>query len=194
MTLTNAQLRINKKHQVSEIIVIFSGSLNGTQAEEARGIYRLATAGKKGSYTAKNAGIIKIRSVLYTQATNTVVLIPKRPFARVKNVQLEISGVSPSGLHDSIGRLIDGDHNGTAGGDAIAIISKRGATVDAEAAARTSGRIVAISALDALLEDDGIPRSRRPTRTRRDAGLVRSGEAPSHSNKHHLLRREQQPE
>jgi Putative Ig domain len=138
--LSKVQAKTNKKHLVTEILVTFSGAVNAAEAENLKGIYRLATPGKKGSYVAKNAGSIKLRSAIYAQATNTVALIPKKPFALTKKVQLEVIGLGPSGLHDSIGRLIDGDHNGTVGGNAIAILSKRGATVSAVKAARTSGR------------------------------------------------------
>ncbi len=46
-------------------------------------------------------------------------------------MQLVGYGTGASGLKDSYGRLIDGDDNGTAGGNAIVILSKGGATVDA---------------------------------------------------------------
>ena len=84
--------------------------------------YRLATPGKKGLYTAKNAGIIKLRSAVYNRSSNTVALTPKVPFSLTKPVQLLVYGTGDLGLQDAEGRLIDGDHNGTAGGNAIAIL------------------------------------------------------------------------
>jgi hypothetical protein len=42
---------------------------------------------------------------------------------------LLVNGQSPSGLTDNSGRLIDGDHNGTPGGNAIAYLSKSGVTI-----------------------------------------------------------------
>ena len=54
MTVTKVEDFTNKKHQVTFVVVTFSGPLNATQANEP-GIYRLITPGKKGSYTAKNA-------------------------------------------------------------------------------------------------------------------------------------------
>ena len=64
-------------------------------------------------------------------------LTPKKPFALTKPVQLLVNGLAPSGLQDSYGRYIDGDHNGTAGSNAIAILSKKGVTVDAVELVRT---------------------------------------------------------
>ena len=69
----------NKKHQVIQVNVEFSGSVNSTEADMLTGIYRLATPGKKGSYTAKNATVIRLKSATYTDSNHTVVLIPKKP-------------------------------------------------------------------------------------------------------------------
>jgi len=153
VTMTKVQEVMNKKHQVTEVIVTFSGAVNASEADQTTGIYRLVTPGKKGSYTAKNAGIINLRSAVYNQSTNMVALTPKKPFALTKPVQLQINGLAPSGLQDSYGRLIDGDHNGTAGGNAIAILSKKGATIDAVELVRTHSQSTTTTAvIDALLE------------------------------------------
>jgi len=61
--------------------------------------------------------------------------------------------LAPSGLEDSDGRLINGDDSGTAGGNAIAVLSKKGATVDAVELVRTGGRTATTAGVvDALLE------------------------------------------
>ena len=41
-------------------------------------------------------------------------------------MELVVEGVAPAGLQDSYGRLIDGNHDGTAGGNAVAVIKKPG--------------------------------------------------------------------
>ena len=61
VTMTNVQLVLNKRHLVTQIVVTFSGAVNVTEADSVA-TYRLATAGKKGSFDAKNAGIIKLKS------------------------------------------------------------------------------------------------------------------------------------
>jgi hypothetical protein len=119
--------------------------------------YRLTTAGKKGSFTAKNAKVIRLKSAAYNSANDTVTLIPSKPFAVTKPVQLQISGQPPEGLQDGSGRLIDGDHNGTPGGNAVAILSRGGASIEAIASGTTSGRDVGIMAIvDALFEQDAL--------------------------------------
>ena len=147
--------KLNKKHQVTEVDVIFSGAVNSTEANNIA-TYRLATPGKKNSFTPKNAGTIKLKTASYSPSTNTVALTPKKPFALTRPVQVLIYGTGPTALQDAEGRDVDGDHNGTAGGNAIAIISKKGVTLDARASVRTEARkqLSRLLVVDALLERD----------------------------------------
>jgi probable HAF family extracellular repeat protein len=118
VTMAGARPMTNKKHQVTQILVTFDGAVSPVDAGNPA-TYRLATPGKGGSYTAKNAKIIRLKSAMYDPATKTVTLVPKKPFKITKPVQLLIAG-----LHDSQGRLIDGDHDGQPGGNATAILTK----------------------------------------------------------------------
>jgi hypothetical protein len=56
------------------------------------------TAGKKRSFDAKNAKVIKLKSAAYNAANNTVTLTPKKAFGLTKQVQLRINGQPPSGF------------------------------------------------------------------------------------------------
>ena len=118
-----------KKHLVDEIVVYFRGRVNAAQADNVA-IYRLTTANRKGSFTARNSPVIKLRSADFNPANDTVTLTPKRAFALTKPVELTINGTAPSGLEDSSGQLIDGDDNGTAGGNAVAEILRTGVTLN----------------------------------------------------------------
>jgi hypothetical protein len=152
VTLTQVQPVFNNEHLVSKILVTFSGAVNATEAQET-GIYRLVTPGKHGSFTAKNAGSIKLRSAVYDAASDTVTITPKKAFSLSKPVELTIDGNPPSGLQDTLGRLIDGDHDGTPGGDAAAVIRRGGVAISAIALARASGGpTLQAAAVDALLE------------------------------------------
>ncbi len=141
-----------KKHDATEITIKFSGPLNAAQAQTI-GTYRLATAGKGGSYTAKNVVIIKLRSAVYSfsNGTATVTLTPKKPFTLTKKVQLLVYGSGATGLTDQYGRLIDGNQDGSAGSNATAILSKQGATITAT---RTNSAVSAraAKAFDVVLE------------------------------------------
>jgi hypothetical protein len=121
VTVISVQPAFNKKHLVSEIVVKLSGAVSATEAQET-GIYRLITASKHGSFTAKNAGTIKLRSAAYQAASDTITLKPNTPFSLAKPTELIINGTPPSGLRDTFGRLIDGDHNGKPGGNATAVL------------------------------------------------------------------------
>jgi hypothetical protein len=122
----------NKKHRVTQILISFSGALNTGEADRLA-TYRLVTAGKQGPFTAKTAKVIKIRSAVCNPENNTVTIIPKKRFSLRKPVQLQVSAQAPSGLHDSLGRLIDGDHNGQPGGNAVATLQRSGATINGAA-------------------------------------------------------------
>jgi RHS repeat-associated protein/uncharacterized repeat protein (TIGR01451 family) len=129
VTLKGARLVTNKLHQVTEILVTFSGPVNLTEAD-LTGTYRLATAGAGGSFVAKNAGIIKLKSADYTAKTQTVALSLRKPMALTKPAQLLVYGTGRAGLRDSLGRLIDGDHNGRPGGNASVILTGGSAHVN----------------------------------------------------------------
>ena len=154
VTMTQVQLVTNKKHQVTQIQIVFSGGVNTAQAQNTAE-YRLVTAGKKGSFTAKSAKPISLRSASYTAASDTVTLTLAKPVKLTKPVQLQVNGTAPSGLTDSAGRLIDGDHNGTPGGNAVALLRGGGATIAAVTA--SSGGSAPLGAIvDVLVEHGGL--------------------------------------
>ena len=137
VTLESAQELIQKRF-VTEIILSFSGALNSKQAARTAE-YKLVEAGKRGSSTAKNARVKKLQSAVYNPANHTVTLKLKQRIAQSKPVQLIVNGNPPSGLEDSSGRLIDGNNDGQAGGNAVVVLKPGGATatavrIDADAA------------------------------------------------------------
>jgi hypothetical protein len=124
-TMTRVQPVFSKKNLVTQILVMFSGPVDPVEVQNA-GLYHLVVAGKKGSFTAKNAKVIKLRSVAFNSSIDTVTLTPRKPFKLSKPVQLQVNGLAPSGLQDSNGRPIDGDHDGQSGGDAVAVLRNGG--------------------------------------------------------------------
>jgi hypothetical protein len=117
---------------VTGIVVDFSGPLNAGQADSAAA-FHLTAANGRGIFTAKNSPVMKLRSASFNPANNTVTLIPKGALAITKSLQLTISGTAPTGLQDTSGQLIDGDNNGTPGGNAVAVIRRTGVTLNAVA-------------------------------------------------------------
>ena len=95
--------------------------------------------GKRGSFTAKNAKVVKLNSAVYNATLNEVMLTPKKPFALTKPIQFQVNGLLPSGLQDIEGRLIDGDHDGLSGGNAVAMLRPKGVTLSALVSTSASG-------------------------------------------------------
>jgi hypothetical protein len=128
VTIESVRLVRNKRHRVTEILVGFTGEVNAAQAQNLAE-YRLIKAGKRGSFTAKHTKLIKLRSAVYNGTSDTVALTPKRPFALTKPVQLQVSGKPPSGLDDTLGRLIDGNHSGQPGSSAFVVLQRGAAAI-----------------------------------------------------------------
>jgi Bacterial Ig-like domain (group 2) len=130
VTLTNVD-PIVTRHKVKEIVLTFSSGLDPDLAFD-RGLYRLVIAGSQGSFTARNAMVVKVSKVNYFAASSpdTVTIFPRAPFVLKRPVELTINGNSPSGLQDAEGRLIDGTGDGQPGGDAVAVLSKNAVNIE----------------------------------------------------------------
>jgi hypothetical protein len=144
-----------KTHLVTQVDVFFSGPVNSAQADSVN-TYRLVMPGKKNSFTAKNATVVKLKSAVYNAANDEVVLTPKKPFALTKPVQLTVNGLAPAGLQDTEGRFING------GSNSIAVIRKAGVTLAAVAlpanVADTALQKIDVMALDsAAMSADAAP-------------------------------------
>jgi hypothetical protein len=129
VTMTGVQPEKNSKGKVTGIVIDFSGAVNMTEAQSTK-TYELVAAGKGGSFTAKNAKVIKIKSAVYNPADDEVTLKPAL-FGLSKPVELVVYGTGPNGLQDAEGRYIDGADNGMAGSNAVAILRKGGVTIQA---------------------------------------------------------------
>jgi hypothetical protein len=128
VTLSGGRTISDRRKNVTQIVLRFSDLVNPVQAAKTTN-YRLATAGKKGSFDAKGFKIIKLRSAAYSPSNKTVTLTLAKPLKISKTVQLRINGTSPSALSDVFGRLIDGNRDGQPGGNAIALLDRRGITI-----------------------------------------------------------------
>jgi subtilisin-like proprotein convertase family protein len=129
VTMQHVQMETNAKNQVTGIVIDFSGSVNTSEAQSP-GTYQLIEANTSGSFSGKGTKAIKINSAVYNSANRSVTL-STAAFGLSRPVRLVVFGTSPNGLQDSASRFIDGNHDGVAGGNAIAILSKSGATVQA---------------------------------------------------------------
>jgi cyclophilin family peptidyl-prolyl cis-trans isomerase len=110
---------------VTAIQVTFSGPVNSTQVD-APSTYSLTAAGRGGSFTAKNARVIKTSSIVYSSSDDTVTLTLKKPLRLTRALQLVVEGTGSAGLLDTVGRYIDGADNGEPGSNAVIAITRRG--------------------------------------------------------------------
>ena len=138
VTLNGLRLVLNKKHQVMEILVGFSGALDAQDAQNTA-TYRLTRAGKGGSYTGWGSSVLKLRRAVYQPASDTVALALLKPVSLGRPVQVVVDGIGPGGLHDSEGRLIDGSNDGSPGSDGVAVIGQRGVSITAIELERSNG-------------------------------------------------------
>jgi uncharacterized repeat protein (TIGR03803 family) len=111
VTMTDVQLAFNRKHQVTQIVVDFSGPVDAGLADSLA-TYSLTVAGRHGSFTARNARKIPLASAVYSDSTHSVTLVPVKPFGLARPVQLRVHGLLP-------------------GGDAVAILSDEGVIIEA---------------------------------------------------------------
>jgi cyclophilin family peptidyl-prolyl cis-trans isomerase len=125
VTVSHVSEVFNSHHDVTKILVEFTGPVSSTQALQPS-TYRLLLANAMGSFSAKNAHVIQLKKRVYDSSGYTVTLELKAPLSFNKKAELIIFGEPPSGLTDSHGRLIDGDHNGTPGGDATVLLTRSG--------------------------------------------------------------------
>jgi hypothetical protein len=158
-----------KHHRLTEILIGFSGALNATEAQELSN-YRLVRSGKHHSFTAKNARVLKLKSAMYDAAGDMVSLIPRKRLVPRKSYELVVTGQPPAGLQDSLGRYIDGGRKGTSGSNAVAVLSRSGATIVATASGTTVGRALGIvAAVDRSLEAGDLILETRRRRFLREA-------------------------
>jgi hypothetical protein len=129
VTLNSVQTATNSAGKVTGIVLDFSGAVNTAEAQ-ATTTYKLVVANKKGSFTGKGTKTITLKSALY-KSTNYSVTLSTAAFGLSRSVELVVYGNGPNGLQDAEGRYIDGAKNGAAGSNAIAILTKGGATVSA---------------------------------------------------------------
>jgi cyclophilin family peptidyl-prolyl cis-trans isomerase len=148
-----------RRHRVTEIDLTFSGALDPTGASDTA-TYELIRQGPHGSSSAARAMTIRIKSASYDAATATVRLVPRKPFALGKGVEVVVLGEPPSGLHDSLGRLIDGNGDGQPGGNATAILARTGATLAVGSPAAATATADAVDALLAQSDAEALARTR----------------------------------
>ncbi len=125
LTVTSVALTA-KKGSLTGLTVRVSGPLSATTAPSLSSfsLVQLVVKGKgKNKKTVEKP--IALSALKVDAAGGTITLTLKKKFAISGNVQLRIDG---AGVADSLGRSVDGDRDGVAGGTAKYAITKKAAT------------------------------------------------------------------
>ncbi|MGZ6043662.1 MAG: hypothetical protein ACXWNW_03825 [Isosphaeraceae bacterium] len=116
-------VRLGKTKKTTQVIVLqFSGALNPGDAQ-AIGNYSLVTIPSNKKQKSK---AVALSQATYNPVNNTVTLVTRS--ALVLNPPLKLT-INAAGLLDSLGRPLDGNHDGQPEGNCVVTLSKSGATI-----------------------------------------------------------------
>jgi len=118
LSVSIQKVRLGKSKKTTQVIVLqFCGALNAGGAQGI-GSYSLATipSGKK-----QKSKAVALSQATYNPANNTVRLVTRKPL--VLNPPLRLT-LNAGGLLDSLGRPLDGDHDGQPGGSFATTLRK----------------------------------------------------------------------
>jgi hypothetical protein len=117
-----------RRGKVQSIILSFSGPLDASSAKN-RTDYWLVLPGRDRVFGTRDDRRYRFRTAAYQPGTNTVRLVPAIPLSTRQPFEvIAIASGSKGMVRDIYGRPIDGNRDGQAGGDFVAIF-RPGATV-----------------------------------------------------------------
>jgi hypothetical protein len=125
--VTISRIQVKTVHLANEktatdIVVTFSGAVDARHANNLRN-YRLAAPGMGKSSKTYNK-LIPFKSAVYDKTAHRVTLLLNGSLALNPRPQLRITA---AGILDAAGRPLDGNRDGRAGGDYVALLTKAGA-------------------------------------------------------------------
>jgi hypothetical protein len=148
LTIATVKVGTGKKaRKTTGLVLQFSAALNMTQAQSLTAFHLLSGKVKKSRTTYSKP--VPLSSAIYNASAHTVTLIPKSKLNLAQPEQLRITA---SLLTDSLGRPIDGNHDGQPGGDYVVILSK--GKVTPLAVPRTTA-----AAVDIVIQEPGLAAS-----------------------------------
>ena len=125
VTVTSVQaesVHLTKRKTATDIVITFSGGLDSADAD-ILGNYHLAAPGK-GKKSKTYTKLIHLNSAVYGRTQNVLTLQLNGKLSVTPAPQLRITAAN---IHDAYGRAMDGNHDGQAGGDFVALLTNRGA-------------------------------------------------------------------
>jgi len=146
-----------KAKKETVLVLAFSGALNAVSADNARAhaiapVIKVKATGKgknRKPPTTKLGAPVAPASAVYTAANNGLTLTPKGKLTATKPEELIVKAAL---VTDTLGRQIDGNDDGKAGGDYIATINGSRVTPGGLPLTRTREQPATVpAAIDALL-------------------------------------------
>ena len=107
--------RLGVHMQPTRLVVTFSGPVAAESAVNPAN-YRLVSAGADGRLGTRDDVTIRIRKIVYDDATRSVILSPARLLPIRQAFRLIVQGPNAPGIVDLSGKRLDGDHDGQPGG------------------------------------------------------------------------------
>lgn len=109
-----SELLVGADNQITALVVGFSEPLDPATAQDPA---NYLFGGSRGS--GRNVHKIRVAAASYNPDASAVTLTMNTPFAvtRFKRLKVVIAARRPGGVADPAGNLLDGDRDGTAGGD-----------------------------------------------------------------------------
>src|SRR5262249_30656454 len=106
---------------VRQIRITLGGTLVAADADNPAN-YRIVLAGRDGKLGTKDDHVLIPRSASYDVLTGLITLTPRKLFALKPAAGLRLIS---SGLHDTRGQALDGDHDGSPGGDYLGKLTRK---------------------------------------------------------------------
>jgi hypothetical protein len=114
-----------RARNVTGLVLQFSDALKPAQAQNLAA-YQLVMAGRDKKFGTRDDKRVALALARYDGTAHTVTLIPKQAFNEMQLQQLTVKSAL---LRDSLGRLIDGNDDGQAGGDFVATLNGTSVTI-----------------------------------------------------------------
>jgi len=104
------------------IVAMFSSPMDAASADDLAN-YQLVSAGSDHRFGARDDHVIRIRSVQYDVAADTVTILPAHRLPLRRRFQLTILGTPPAGLKATARLFLDGAGTGQEGTNYVIIIN-----------------------------------------------------------------------
>ena len=115
--------RLGFHSQPTFLVVTFSAPLDAISASNVSN-YRITAPGRDGRFGTRDDRIIRLKAAALDPSGQVMVISPAVRLPLYRVFRLAINGPGSHSVTDTGGRLLDGDHNGVAGGAFVARIHR----------------------------------------------------------------------